>query len=686
MSYDDVLGDGIVAENMKKFGLEFVLENKSQQTFAKLMDQQKRLETQLNNNIKAFNKFQSSINNTKLDNAVKKMDKLTSSVEKYNKAMNGASSGNINTSSGSSNNALSSPVKDFMTADFLRDSIGNMSNSIVNAFSSLPFGDIYSGFLSNAFDGVATSIATGNIVPAIVGAITGGVESAVAIYQKSSDLVHNAIYSAFQKGSQLIMNAITKYVPQTLNRGYDQAKLNAVLGDDKLGQQLTTMGTEYAKQSSLSLQDIDFVLPNLVMANKSTGVTNDKMAELIQAELEAITRLNFKDSGKGAGVQGSLVALQEMLSGDYISLQRRFEMGGASIDRIKDAQKNGSLAAIEQLVTELESMGVTDEALTKLQDNTKFKLGFIEESLTDFFTNPNTGIMASLIAPFEPVVDKIASFFETGGGLSGNFKFDELTGVYENMTVLESISEQFKLVLGKIGEFGVKLGESFFSGFIMQVDWEGLWTNVSALLDTIATYFTPAFDILAQWVNGTFIPWLAEMNGLLQDDTIRQGILDYIKGLTEIATSSLNMIKAIAEKMPLIAKVTSAVNNFLNGVKSAVDSIASAIQSALSWLSGVGDRQAKLESQYNGKITYGQKKAVGMPYVPKDDYPVLLHKGERVLTAQQNRNYTNGSGGTITIPKLADTIVIREDVDIDRVATKLVKKLKSNMLSYGGAY
>ena len=675
-----------MSDNMKKFGLEFVLENKSKQAFAQIMDQQRRLEKQLNNNIKAFNKFQSAVNNTSLESSIKKMDKLTNSVKRYNDALAGAKGGSLDPTGG-----LSGAVKDFMTADYLRDSIGNMSNTIISAFDSMPFGQLYSGFASNMFDGIATSIATGSFVPAILGAIQGGVQSAVNVYTTASDLVHNAIYSAFQKGSQLIMNAITTYVPQTLERSYDQAKLNAVLGDDKLGQQLTAMGVQYAKDSSLSLQDVDYVLPNLVMANKSTGVQNDKMAELIQAELEAITRLNFKDSGQGAGVQGSLVAIQEMLSGDFVSLQRRFEMGGASIDRIKDAQKNGSLAAIEQLIKELESMGVTDEALKKLQQSTQFKLGFIEESLTDFFTNPNTGIMASLIAPFEPAIDKIANFFETGGGLSGQFKFDELTRVYEEMTVLESLTEQFRQVLGKIGEFGFKLGESFFNGFVTQVDWEALWGAVNSLLDTISTYFTPAFEILAQWVNDTFIPWLDEINELLQDESIRQGILDFITGLTDIATRSLNMATTIIEKMPLFSDLVNAVGGFVSGVQSVVDSILSGIQTLSSILktpatSAVDPTGSRTNS--NRGAQYKTKKegnAKGLPYVPYDGYETILHKGERVLTAQQNRQYNQGSSN-VSIPKLADTIIVREDADIDKIARALVKKIKTNTVSYGGVF
>ena len=676
-----------MSDNMKKFGLEFVLENKSKQAFAQIMDQQRRLEKQLNNNIKAFNKFQSAVNNTSLDSSIKKMDKLTNSVKRYNDALNGAKGGSLDPTGG-----LSGAVKDFMTADYLRDSIGNMSNTIVSAFNSMPFGQLYSGFASNMFDGIATSLATGSFVPAIVGAIQGGVESAVNIYTTASDLVHNAIYSAFQKGSQLIMNAITTYVPQTLERSYDQAKLSAVLGDDKLAQQLSASATKHAQSSSLSLQDMDFILPNLVMANKASGVTDDRMANLTELEMEAVKRLNFKDSGQGAGVQGSLMALQEMLSGDMRSLKTRFEIGGDAIDRIESAGKISPEKQMEQLIKELESMGVTEEALKKVQESTKSKMDRIGETITDFFTNPNTGIMASLIAPFEPAIDKIANFFETGGGLSGNFKFNELTRVNEEMTVLESVTEQFRSVLGKIGEFGFKLGESFFNGFVTQVDWEALWGAVSSLLDTISTYFTPAFEILSQWVNDTFIPWLDEINGILQDEEIRQGILDFIKGLTDIATSSLDMVSAIAEKMPLIAQVTTAVDGFLSGVRGVIDHIAGVLQSAQQEFSNrLSILQANAGSGLKGNSSKGKNKtkkegnAKGLPYVPYDGYETILHKGERVLTAQQNRQYNQGSSN-VSIPKLADTIIVREDADIDKIARALVKKIKTNAISYGGVF
>lgn len=37
-----------------------------------------------------------------------------------------------------------------------------------------------------------------------------------------------------------------------------------------------------------------------------------------------------------------------------------------------------------------------------------------------------------------------------------------------------------------------------------------------------------------------------------------------------------------------------------------------------------------------------------MANVPYDDYLALLHKGERVLTSKENREYTNGKNDTVS--------------------------------------
>ena len=94
---------------------------------------------------------------------------------------------------------------------------------------------------------------------------------------------------------------------------------------------------------------------------------------------------------------------------------------------------------------------------------------------------------------------------------------------------------------------------------------------------------------------------------------------------------------------------------------------------------------------------------------PYDDYPALLHQDERVLTAAEARQYNllelggtqqpqeegrkfrltlaerldsgQGSGEpfrrapSISIAKLADSIVVQEQADIDRIAQTLVSRI-----------
>ncbi len=67
--------------------------------------------------------------------------------------------------------------------------------------------------------------------------------------------------------------------------------------------------------------------------------------------------------------------------------------------------------------------------------------------------------------------------------------------------------------------------------------------------------------------------------------------------------------------------------------------------------------------------------AFGLKRVPRDNFPALLHEGERVLTADQARTMDR-QAGTVVVDKLADTLVIREESDIEKIAAALARKLQ----------
>ena len=78
-----------------------------------------------------------------------------------------------------------------------------------------------------------------------------------------------------------------------------------------------------------------------------------------------------------------------------------------------------------------------------------------------------------------------------------------------------------------------------------------------------------------------------------------------------------------------------------------------------------------------GRVRQGSSSgaAFGLNRVPYDDYPALLHEGERVLTANQARQAdAGGSVGEVNVNLYGMTV--REDADVTRIAREIVSELQ----------
>lgn len=98
------------------------------------------------------------------------------------------------------------------------------------------------------------------------------------------------------------------------------------------------------------------------------------------------------------------------------------------------------------------------------------------------------------------------------------------------------------------------------------------------------------------------------------------------------------------------------------------------ISSAGTTTTGTTTNTVKAKSNGAGSFS-SMTYAYGLDRVPYDNYPAILHQGERVLTANQARQMDNGAGASnITINM--GSVTIREDADIDRIAAALAQNLK----------
>lgn len=71
-------------------------------------------------------------------------------------------------------------------------------------------------------------------------------------------------------------------------------------------------------------------------------------------------------------------------------------------------------------------------------------------------------------------------------------------------------------------------------------------------------------------------------------------------------------------------------------------------------------------------------KAFGISYVPYDNFPALLHQGEKVLTASEARSDSNSAAVTIS----GNTFVIREEADITKIAEKILAGIRDAKRGY----
>lgn len=100
--------------------------------------------------------------------------------------------------------------------------------------------------------------------------------------------------------------------------------------------------------------------------------------------------------------------------------------------------------------------------------------------------------------------------------------------------------------------------------------------------------------------------------------------------------------------------------------------------------SWVGDKADKFTGWLSGDTDdKGTPHAAGLPYVPYDGYLARLHRGERVVTAQENSQGGSGRGIQILIPKLADQINASDPRDVDSLLDRLEDKLLETAMCMG---
>ena len=256
------------------------------------------------------------------------------------------------------------------------------------------------------------------------------------------------------------------------------------------------------------------------------------------------------------------------------------------------------------------------------------------------------------------------------------------------------------------------LGQAITSGLATGIGW------IQEQMPTLAPIFQTAFTTL-QTVASTVVPIVGQaiqalapvFQGLLP---VAQAVFSGIQTAVQVAAPIVsNLISVLS---PTFANVGSALSSLGTIFTSVFNGIMNIVQSAYNFIKPLIDGIGSVVSGVSGAISSGlgwvaskvggkKKNATGTKYfsggvsLVGEHGPELVEMptGSKVHTNRETRNMlaptpspTTSNGTTtptiqINIPKLADSIIIREDSDIDRIAREIVARIMEARFNFGGA-
>ena len=229
---------------------------------------------------------------------------------------------------------------------------------------------------------------------------------------------------------------------------------------------------------------------------------------------------------------------------------------------------------------------------------------------------------------FSTIWKNIKIIFSVVGTVIGGFFQTAWTVV---KTIWDAVTGYFKAIFNTI--------KGIFSAVtaVFRGDFQGAWDAIKGIVGTWQQYFQNIWNgiknIFASVGNFFRNSFQAAWNGIVSIfsnvGNFFQGIWNTIKNMfTNIGTTIGNAIGGAFKNVvnSIISFAQNTINGFIRSINWAIDVINNIPGVNISRLNELNIPRLK----------------VGMANVPYDDYLALLHKGERVLTAKENQEYTNG--------------------------------------------
>lgn len=595
----------------------------------------------------AASKAALEISQADYSNAVRNLKAVTDEARRTEKEISKLES---RSGSGSSGSGISSIVKTVATTG-AASMIGSVAQGLANTIAGSALGNAESTIASSVLSSAISGAAIGNIIPGIgtaVGAAIGvgaGLLSGVAQNYESKDSAFKSYYQGlYDTVNEETASSLTSGSELAATRETDSISFSTLFGSEERADAYLESLVDMANRTPFLYDDLTSMSKTLA----TYGYDDTSILPVLQSIGDAGAALGMSTSD----MTSVATALGRMKSSgktslEYLNILNDRGIGavgmladayGVDQSTIYDMVSAGTIAGEDAVEIILEALGESFAGAMEQQSKTFSGMTSTVDGLMQNIENAmGEGYNETRLSSLEADIDAY-------GGALGEAMSEVNRVIGENKAMLENLQDQYKR--------------------------EGL----SALLLGEETSVYSAED--AETLRGMREEYLAAQeayrNGDSEAGLIMESLTEQVEAMATSAYEASEQyqlaqdvereqLAAIRENTSAVAALTSYYlsQEGSKGMASTVDA-----SNAVSAVANSGRLRSRRVHQ----------RAIGIDYVPYDNFPALLHEGERVLTAGEARQEKNSYGG---IQIVMNGVTIREEADVDRVARELLSKLEA---------
>lgn len=564
--------------------------------------------------------------------------------------------------SGSAGDGILSALGKAGLTDMIGDALGQLSDTAIGSMFGSEAGGVISGALSSALSGAAMGSLAGPIGTAIgaaVGGAAGLITSGSQAFQARDDAFKSYYQDLYQTNSSATAESISTGSGIASGREDDLRVLSALLDDDEdAARRFQESLIELGRTPPFSYDTVSALSKDMLGLGISTegaieriNMLADAAAALDWSESNVSTVISYLESAQLAGALDSRIvkSLSKMGVNAYEALAGEF---GISEDKVL-----GSLGDLD-----------VDRAVNAIYTYIGGQFAGSAAGLIDTYSGAS-GILESYQTDIDAAAGEAYNRERTQGLRDEIAAYSGALG--EAMSSLNAISGETQALLDNLKDQYQR--EALSAVLLGDQSGELFTEEARTALEQLRADYVEASAAYEESVRETG-------KGNLEAGMRMEALKEKAISLATAAYDSSQEVQTLQdvqlEQIAATRELTAAFNGWANSY-----AIQQEESKGLAATASGSDYYTSAVSINAPVSTRGSGHAYGLDRVPYDDYPALLHEGERVLTAREARAQ-DAARPTVNINVTGNTF--GAGMDAEAVAQALADQITLQLAAGGG--